>query len=307
MNSKTGILNIGNTCYLNSSLQLFINCSVFSKFVLQNKFHDTTLDTYQTFLEDYNKNNIANAVNIKKIVAIKNDQFMGSAQNDAAEFITALLDILDTALQAESKYLKKKNKSYCAGKIPIGKLVPNLFGCKIVSTLLCGQCGYKSDKTDTENILTLHIPKDKQAITLYDCMNAFVASEKLDIKNMWQCDGCKNMVKANKQLSLKSCPKYMILHMKRFGTDPTNNTPFKRNDKIDMPYEFPLHDNNYILRGFILHSGGVKGGHYTCYNRCNEKWYCFDDRSVYIVDDNDIERIMSVAYIYLYVKKRQPI
>ena len=38
MDKLCGLNNIGNTCYLNSALQLLINCTVLSKFMLSFNF-----------------------------------------------------------------------------------------------------------------------------------------------------------------------------------------------------------------------------------------------------------------------------
>jgi ubiquitin C-terminal hydrolase len=90
-----------------------------------------------------------------------------------------------------------------------------------------------------------------------------------------------------------------------------------RNHKNQIFIDFPL-DNldltNYVigykkksyiyeLYGICNHSGGVHGGHYTCYvKNANEKWYHFNDTIVTEVTNlNDL--ITPKAYCLFYRKK----
>ena len=42
MNKLTGLHNLGNTCYLNSAMQLIINCTVLSKVIILSEFNQET-------------------------------------------------------------------------------------------------------------------------------------------------------------------------------------------------------------------------------------------------------------------------
>jgi ubiquitin C-terminal hydrolase len=86
--------------------------------------------------------------------------------------------------------------------------------------------------------------------------------------------------------------------------------------KIQKMISFPIEDLNlsdyvigykkdsyhYELYGVINHSGGVLGGHYTCYiKNINNQWYEFNDSKVSLINTNQL--ISPKAYCLFYRKK----
>lgn len=58
----------------------------------------------------------------------------------------------------------------------------------------------------------------------------------------------------------------------------------------------------YDLYGIVVHVGNLTGGHYYCYIRENDVWYCCNDESVKI---SNIDRVLSEEpYLLFYIRRK---
>ncbi|KAL5258404.1 hypothetical protein ACHWQZ_G009042 [Mnemiopsis leidyi] len=153
--------------------------------------------------------------------------------------------------------------------------------------------------------------------SLGDCFSAFTQEECLPDSELWRCPRCKKLQKATKQISLYSCPNYLIVHLKRFQAK--NIIVF---DKIDKLITFPTNNLDlleysvrrsnvpqgyyvYDLYGVANHYGSLYRGHYTAYARlsgANSTWREFDDRTVTDMNENSVQS--SAAYVLFYKRRR---
>ncbi len=155
----------------------------------------------------------------------------------------------------------------------------------------------------------------QEALTLDDCINAYVAQETLGDNDLWYCSECKKHEKANKKLDLWSFPEILIIHLKRFQVLGIGR--FGRGEKIntfvDCPIrgldltQYVIHDGSstapiYDLYAVSCHSGSCGGGHYTAYalNAKTDRWYYFNDSSVRPAKESDI--VSSSSYVLFYKK-----
>jgi len=98
MDQLIGFNNLGNTCYLNSALQIIINCTVLTKVILSQSFKSEALNTYKKFLIEYKTAKPGSAispVNIKNLVGSKDKKFLNFQQHDSHEFLINLMELLE--------------------------------------------------------------------------------------------------------------------------------------------------------------------------------------------------------------------
>lgn len=85
----------------------------------------------------------------------------------------------------------------------------------LIFQVKCMQCNYCSNKYDPFIDLSLEILK---VDTLYKAFENFTAKEQLDGgAKQYQCQQCKQKVKALKQLTVYKAPNVLTIHLKRFG------------------------------------------------------------------------------------------
>ncbi|KAF8116373.1 hypothetical protein N665_0019s0051 [Sinapis alba] len=151
-----------------------------------------------------------------------------------------------------------------------------------------------------------------EEVSLFSCLEAFLAEEPLGPDDMWCCPACNKHRRANKKLNLWKLPEILVVHLKRF----TYTILLK--SKIDTFVDFPIHDLDlskyvkneegesylYELYAISNHYGDMGGGHYTAYAKLMDenKWYEFDDSRVSAVDESKIKT--SAAYVLFYRRVR---
>ncbi|KAM4073086.1 hypothetical protein ACB094_11G190500 [Castanea mollissima] len=98
-------------------------------------------------------------------------------------------------------------------------LVHKIFGGRLRSQVKCLQCSYCSNKFDPFLDLSLEIV---QADSWHKAVANFTAAEQLDGgERQYQCQQCKQKVRALKQLTVHKAPYVLAIHLKRFHShDP---------------------------------------------------------------------------------------
>ena len=279
MNIIKGLNNTGNTCYLNSGLQMLIQNVDFLKIILENHDKSENLKTMSNFIKEYyiSSDYSITPDKIKEMVSKNNNIFYSHEQQDAGEFIIYLMDILNTDL----------NKNL---NILFDITTETIIKCKLRVCLKKSISKYKSP--------FLILPIKDECLTLDNCYQEFKIHEKLEDDNMYFCENCKEKRIASKYSNVIEWSNNLIILLKRFENNKGRLS--KNNKNIEIPINWK---HNFTIKGAIIHSGGINGGHYIYISRNlkDDSWSMCDDSSISSIPKERVQNYLNRAYILNYI------
>ena len=333
----SGLANLGNTCFVNSCLQILSHTYELNHFLDAAEGRKMNPICDSALLIEWNSlrhmlwsTNCIIAPNkfirtVQTVAGLKHMQlFTGNSQNDISEFLLFVLDCFHNALKREikmtisgtaqnetdivaTKCFEMMKQMYSKDYSEIW----DLFYAVHVSELT------RTDTGDTVALtpepyfmIDLPIPPNNKCPSLKDCFDLYVAGEVLDGENGWYDKSVDRKICVTKKIQFWSFPNVLVIDFKRFNA---------RNQKNQILITFPMMEEldlseyvigyrpesyKYELYGVCNHSGGVLGGHYTAYiKNANGKWFHCNDTMVSEV--GLLESIVSPkAYCLFYRKKR---
>ena len=178
--------NLGNTCFMNSSIACLSNCTELTTYFLTGKYKSDIntknkegvggrlAEAWHDLLEEYWNSGAraGNPGNVKSMVAKKAAKFYGFSQQDSNEFMTEFLSILSEDLNKTDKKvykeLKEKSKDEddlkCAERFwnlhlhLNNSIITDLFSGLFKTVVKCPNCNFENITFDPFNTLTLAIP-----------------------------------------------------------------------------------------------------------------------------------------------------
>ena len=284
-----GFNNIGNTCYLNSGLQMLIQNKDLSCLIMKYMNQSDILQKIGNLINDYynNESSPLNPIEIKNIVQEKQELFSGYGQQDSTEFIIYFLDIIEE----EIKKITKTNE--------VEKIFGINFNVRIKCKLL--SCLNISNKKEINNFLILDL--DPTIDNLDDAYRKFKSSEKLENENEYFCEECKDKRIASKRTTINEWSDYVCIWLRRFTQ--SGNRILKNNQDINIPLSWR---HNLELSGAVIHYGNIDRGHYIYIGKQNNEWFIFNDSQVSKINSpNELSKLLCKAYTLCYVNHSKPI
>ena len=182
-----GSHNLGNTCFMNSSIACLSNCTELTYYFLSGEYKKdinrenklgmggALAESWADLLHDYwvGSQHVGNPSDLKRTFGNKIKRFSGYNQQDSNEFIDLFLENLNEDLNSVTKreYIELKSKGEnesdkeCAKRYwdnylkRNNSIITDLFCGQIKSTLTCPKCGFINIGFDPFNTLNLNIPE----------------------------------------------------------------------------------------------------------------------------------------------------
>jgi ubiquitin carboxyl-terminal hydrolase 8 len=298
----TGLTNIGNTCYLNATLQCLVHIHELNIFldkhiptsILLKEYNDLRLlmlQNHQTVTPVRFVKVVHHVCNEKKM-----DLFTTLSQYDLSEFLRFMMNEFHESMK-QNVQINVPKQMTATDKKCVEMMIRNY--SKDYSFIIDYFYGISVNIIETTKIesiipesffiLDLPIPSSS-VVTLYDCIHLYAQPETID----WKDDSTNSYVPATKKIQFWKLPRLLFVVFKRF-----DNRNHKNNQMIQVPFTITLGNDSFQLICICNHYGSVHGGHYSTIVR-QDKWIEFDDGSTSIVPDDKI--ITQNAYCLLFRK-----
>jgi len=312
-----GLVNVGNTCFLNSTLQCLTYTPTFAEYLL-DRLHSKTCkvrdfcamcalqDHVQRCLQGDKTGQNGGVISPRNITgklrAISSHMRLGR-QEDSHEFLRHLMQAAQKSCLAGLGKLPHSVEETTA--------VHQIFGGYLRSQVRCLKCRAESNTYDPCLDLSVDINSSN---SLLRALREFIKVDRIGGRdNKYKCSACHSLVDAEKQMTVHNAPLALTIHLKRF----TYNWRRGGMDKISKHIEFPerldispfMSQNTrktakpYHLYGALVHmGGGCHSGHYYAYvKNASGKWYCMDDDDVRPVSIQTVMR--ERAYMLFYTQE----
>ncbi|KAG6850667.1 hypothetical protein H0H93_010395 [Arthromyces matolae] len=275
LHSPCGLHNLGNTCYMNATLQCLYATAPFLSYFKDYDWQKAinmvnplgsrglVTRTFEILLKDmFAKKHSVIKERLTRclgMVRSMDRQYEGWHQHDSQEFLTFLLDKIhedmnrvltkpvETPLTAEQEQelefrdpRKAIDEEWIKWRNSNDSIIVDLFQGQFKNRLQCLTCRRTSTTYNAFSILQLSIPYSRSTVTLQDCLSGLFRQEELRGDNRWDCPSCKGKRDATQRLSLARLPPVLVIHLKRFQTSGSSA------GKIDTLVQCPTKNLEFL-------------------------------------------------------------
>ncbi|CAL9708352.1 unnamed protein product [Knipowitschia caucasica] len=268
-----GLLNIGNTCFLNSLLQGLAACPSFV--IWLERFLQSTLPSRETQLsktllkllkalsnDEPGEEDVLDAGCLLDVLRLYRWHISSFEEQDAHELFHVLTSSLEEERDCGPKVThlfdmqsldllpqKEENTIACRIQAPLYPIpstwkFQHPFHGRLTSNMLCKRCEHQSPvRYDSFDSLSLSIPLPQwgRPVSLDQCLQHFISSET--IKEV-ECENCTKLQQVTevldnqkttffKQLKLGKLPQCLCIHLQRL-TWSSEGSPIKRQEHVQF-------------------------------------------------------------------------
>jgi ubiquitin carboxyl-terminal hydrolase 9/13 len=294
-------------------------------------------DIFLAMIESNSRTGVISPQRFLEIFKRDNEMFRNSMHQDAHEFYGLVLNDVISNVEANARRIQEReearNKDGLAlsvekalGAANVAKRlaggsrspgtgwVHDIFEGTLTSETKCLTCETTSQRDET--FLDLSIDLEEHS-SVTSCLRKFSAEEMLCERNKFHCDHCGGLQEAEKRMKIKTLPKVLALHLKRFKYTEDYSRLQKLFHRVVYPYHLRMFnttddaedpDRMYELYAVVVHIGGnAYHGHYVSVIKTKDRgWVLFDDEMVEPVDRHFVRNFfgdkpgMACAYVLFY-------
>ena len=335
-----GIYNLGNTCFLNTCLQILLHSyelhtlplEICNTTIVEAKFVEQWILLLKEMIPENENEQIKEPFSpnamiawVQHIAKLQNRMlFTGNSQNDMTEFLLFFMDCFHTCFQRsiDTQIRGQIENETDNMAVECYKMIADTYKKEYseIRELFYGISVSKLiDVKDTSRVLhlkpesffILDLPIDGPNI--YTCLQKYTTPELLEKENAWfnEKTGLKQDV--YKQIVFWNFPPILVISLNRFYIDIEHNCLLKNMHLVDFPIDtldlssfvqgYHSSTFQYELYGVCNHIGDIMGGHYSAFVKTyKNEWFHCNDHIIEKVEN--IQHIITpMAYCLFYRKK----
>lgn len=314
-----GLHNIGQTCCLNSVIQVLVMNMDFTKILKRITVPRGMEEQRRSFpfqlllLMEKMQDRRQKAVRPMELVYCLQKYYVSLfVQHDAAHLYLTIWNLIKDQITDEE----------------LVQRLQALYTIRLKESLVCLECAMESSRDSCMLTLPLSLfdMDSKPLKTLEDALHYFFHPKELPSQSKCFCDTCGKKTFGKQVFKLTHLPQTLTIHLKRFSIK--NSKTEKNCHSLYFPQSLDLNQvllteqdrgnteehlgGQYELFAVIAHVGMADFGHYCAYirNSVDGKWFCFNDSNVCWVSWEDIRctfgdhnyRWRETAYLLVYKK-----
>lgn len=260
-------MNVGNSCFLSSAIQIFTSTSIFKKIITGNHNCGGVLDCFFCDLADicFELYSLSSMVNPKKLYKyFISKHFNIGGQNDAHEVYFQMIQLADShnlGLFSAATTFKTQLEAQC---------------------LNCNFEGVISESTNTcQLILNL-----RYECTLPELIENYFCGEQKE------CPKCRSVRSAQQNNAFVTSPNVLQIYI----------TKLDKSQKLSIDTSLITNGEKYNLRAALIHEGSLSEGHYTAikWSELTSSYHLTSDLKMKELNSSELRTRLSIAIFVVY-------